>query len=159
MRRFLSILFLLLPLMACAQGYDQNRIALANFLKRMYLNSPFDGCRVVDDYDHDYLLSVVALSSSNYTSPTVMDRVAQVKSQRNAGEFFNGSQSYSELTIKGPNAESHSQHASDLTDVYEVIKVHSAGFVRQMQLLTKFASGANTVYIFYKQIDNESTNK
>ena len=44
-----------------AQGYDQERVQLAKFIERMYNNAPFDGCRIVDDYDNSYLLSVVAL--------------------------------------------------------------------------------------------------
>ena len=67
-----------------AQGYDQERIQLAKFIERMYNNAPFDGCRIVDDYDNSYLLSVVALDKSKYKTPQIMNRVAEVKSQRNA---------------------------------------------------------------------------
>ena len=88
-----------------AQGYDQERIQLAKFIERMYNNAPFDGCRIVDDYDNSYLLSVVALDKSKYKTAQIMNRVAEVKSQRNAGEFFNGSQSYTEMTIKTPKGE------------------------------------------------------
>ena len=138
---------------AIAQGYDQERIQLANFIERMYNNSPFDGCRIVDDYDNSYLLSVVALDRSKYKTPQIMNRVADVKSQRNAGEFFNGSQSYTEMTIKTPKGE---EHESDMTEVYELIRVNSIGYVKQMQLLTSFEDNAGMrVFVYYKKVDNK----
>lgn len=134
-----------------AQGYDQERIQLAKFVERMYNNAPFDGCRIVDDYDNSYLLSVVALDKSKYKTPQVMNRVAEVKSQRNAGEFFNGSHSYTSMTIKTPKGE---EHESDMTEVYELIRVNSVGYVKQMQLLTSFENVMGMkIYVFYTRID------
>lgn len=134
-----------------AQGYDQERIQLAKFIERMYNNAPFDGCRIVDDYDNSYLLSVVALDKSKYKTTQIMNRVAEVKSQRNAGEFFNGSQSYTEMTIKTPKGE---EHKSDMTEVYELIRVNSIGYVRQMHLLTSFEDATGMqVFVYYKKVD------
>lgn len=134
-----------------AQGYDQDRIQLAKFIERMYNNAPFDGCRIVDDYDNSYFLSVVTLDKSKYKTPQIMNRVADVKSQRNAGEFFNGSQSYTEMTIKTPKGE---EHETDMTEIYELIRVNSIGYVRQMQLLTSFEDTTGMmVYVYYKKVD------
>lgn len=139
---------------AQAQGYDQERIQLANFIERMYKNAPFDGCRIVDDYDNSYLLSVVALDKSKYKTPQIMNRVAEVKSQRNAGEFFNGSQSYTSMTIKTPKGE---EHETDMTEVYELIKVNSIGYIKQMQLLTSFEDNVGMqVYVYYKKVDRNN---
>ena len=66
-----------------AQSFDQERIALSKFIERMYNSSPFEGCRIVDDYDNSYLLSVVELDKSKYKTSSVMNRIAQVKSQSN----------------------------------------------------------------------------
>jgi len=147
----LLILFIGMTTNIFAQGYDQERIQLANFIERMYNNAPFDGCRIVDDYDNSYLLSIVALDKSKYKTPQIMNRVADVKSQRNAGEFFNGSQSYTEMTIKTPKGE---EHESDMTEVYELIRTNSIGYVRQMQLLTSFEDSTGMmVFVYYKKID------
>jgi hypothetical protein len=144
-------LFTVLVNNASAQGYDQERIQLANFIERMYKNAPFDGCRIVDDYDNSYLLSVVSLDKSKYKTPQIMNRVADVKSQRNAGEFFNGSQSYTSMTIKTPKGE---EHESDMTEVYELIKINSIGYVKQMQLLTSFEDNTGMqVFVYYKRVD------
>lgn len=138
-----------------AQGYDQENIKLAKFVERMYKNSPFEGCRIIDDYDNSFFLSVVALNKKMYKTQQIMNRVAQVKSQRNAGEFFNGSQSYTSITVRTPKGEAHD---SDMTEVYELINTNSIGYVRQMQLLTSFDDSANMrVFVYYKKVnaDNE----
>lgn len=150
----LSILFIGMTTNIFAQGYDQERIQLANFIERMYNNAPFDGCRIVDDYDNSYLLSVVALDKSKYKTPQIMNRVADVKSLRNAGEFFNGSQSYTEMTIKTPKGE---EHESDMTEVYELIRTNSIGYVRQMQLLTSFEDSTGMmVFVYFKKVDKSN---
>lgn len=135
-----------------AQSFDQERIALAKFIERMFNNAPFEGCRIVDDYDNSYLLSVVELDKSKYKVSSAMNRVAQVKSQRNAGEFFNGTQSYSEITIRTPKSEEKGGH--EMTETYEVIRTNSTGFVQQMELLTNFESDNGTaVFVFYKKVN------
>lgn len=156
--RTIIILFLLTNIshFVNAQGYDEDRITLANFIERMYNNEPFEGCRIVKDYDKSYLLSVVMLEKAKYSTPTAMNRVAQVKSQRNAGEFFNGTQSYSEFIVKTPRCKDNESNAKSIVETIEVIKVNSTGFVQQMQLLTSFDSESNKVFIYYKplKIDN-----
>lgn len=139
--------------MAYAQSYDQERVSLSRFIERMYNASPFEGCRIVDDYNNSYLLSVVELDTSKYKTRSVLNRVAQVKSQRNAGEFFNGTQSYSEITIKTP--ESEEKGGGDMAEAYEIIRTNSTGFVQQMELLSTFeTSVGTTVFLFYKKINN-----
>lgn len=151
---FLLAFLLLFANRLFAQGYDQERIQLEKFIERMYNNAPFDGCRIIDDYDNSYLLSVVALDKSKYKTAQIMNRVAEVKSQRNAGEFFNGSQSYSEMTIKTPKGE---EHESDMAEVYELIRVNSIGYVKQMQLLTSFEDNTGMhVFVYYKKVDKDS---
>ena len=151
---------ILLSMMLCcissimyAQSFDQERLALAKFIERMYNNSPFEGCRIVDDYDNSYLLSVVELDKSKYKTSSVMNRIAQVKSQRNAGEFFNGTQSYSEITIRTPKSEEKGG-SKEMAETYEVIRTNSTGFVQQMALLTNFESNEGmSVFVYYKRVN------
>lgn len=153
MRRILlSILFCCIAIGAYSQGFDQERIALAKFIERMYNNSPFEGCKIVDDYDNSYLLSVVELDKTKYKTSSAMNRVAQVKSQRNAGEFFNGTQSYSEITIRTPKSEEKGGN-KEMAETYEIIKTNSTGFVQQMSLLTQFENKEGmVVFVFYKKV-------
>lgn len=147
----LSMTLCCFAVMGYAQSYDQERIALGKFIERMFNNAPFEGCRIVDDYDNSYLLSVVELDKSKYKTNSVMNRVAQVKSQRNAGEFFNGTQSYSEITILTPKSEE--KGGKDMAETYEIIRTNSTGFIQQMEILTSFESKEGTaVYVYYKKV-------
>ena len=151
MKKYFIILLAFFCMGTYAQSYDEDKMILSNFVERLYNNAPFEGCRIIDDYDHSYLLSVVLLAKTKYKVPSAMNRIAQVKSQRNAGEFLNGTQSYSEFIIKTPKCEKGD--STDMTETIEVIKSSSTGFVQQMQLLTTFDSSENfKVYVFYKQI-------
>lgn len=135
-----------------AQGYDEDRINLSMFVERMFNNEPFEGCRIIDDYDNSYMLAVVILDKAKYQNQMAMNRVAQVKSQRTAGEFFNGSQSYTEMVIKTPKSEEKGGNPA-MVETFEVIKVNSVGYVKQMQLLTSFDGEYNTkVFVYYKKI-------
>lgn len=150
---FLSMMLCCFASMMYAQSFDQERVALAKFIERMYNNSPFEGCRIVDDYDNSYLLSVVELDKSKYKSSSIMNRVAQVKSQRNAGEFFNGTQSYSEITIRTPKSEEKGG-SKEIAETYEIIRTNSTGFVQQMALLTSFENNEGmSVFVFYKKVN------
>lgn len=154
----LSLMLCCISTMVYAQSFDQERIALAKFIERMYNSSPFEGCRIVDDYDNSYLLSVVELDKSKYKTSSVMNRIAQVKSQRNAGEFFNGTQSYSEITIRTPKSEEKGG-SKDMVETYEIIRTNSMGFVQQMALLTNFETeNGFVVFVFYKKVNDENSN-
>ncbi len=58
---FLCLLFMaLLPTAVSAQGFNEDKTALANFLKRMYAVSIWMELKVVDDYDRNYHLGRLA---------------------------------------------------------------------------------------------------
>ncbi len=156
MKKSIILLFLFLYYNnVIAQSFDQDRIQLANFIERMYNNAPFEGCRFVDDYDNCYFLSVVALDKTKYNTPQIMNRVAEIKSQRNAGEFLNGTQSYTEFTIKTPKSIEKGEN-SEVVETLEVIKTNSTGYVRQMQILTTFDSKNNTrVFVYATKITDK----
>ncbi len=97
-------LFLILTIAFSSIGYTQsineNKISLTNFIKRMYNSAPFEGVKVIDDYDHQYFISVLSLEKGKYPNEAMMNRVAQVKGQSQANIFFNGSTISSDLVIK-----------------------------------------------------------
>lgn len=150
---FFAFILLTANVYCYAQGYDEDRINLSMFVERMNNNEPFEGCRIVDDYDNSYMLAVVILDKTKYQNQMAMNRVAQVKSQRTAGEFFNGSQSYSEMVIKTPKSKEKGGDPA-LVETMEIIKVNSIGYVKQMQLLTSFDGEENAkVFVYYKKVD------
>ncbi|MBQ6187913.1 MAG: hypothetical protein IJK49_08240 [Prevotella sp.] len=134
-----------------AQSFDQERIALSKFVERMFISSPFEGCRIIDDYDKSYLLSVVELDKSKYKSSYILNRVAQLKSQRYAGEYFNGTYSYSEITIQTPKSKEKGGH--DMEETYERIRVNTSGYVKQLALLTNFETkNGMMIFVYYTKL-------
>lgn len=146
---FLSLFLLVVVNAVYSQGYNQEQTALTNFLIRMYENAPFDGVRVVDDYEHKYLLSVLALDRTKYTSDSQMNRVAEVKARSQASRFFNSSQISSNLIIR---MSEKSDGTSDIETI-ETINENSIGYVSGLQQLTNFQNNQGlVVFIFYKEL-------
>lgn len=146
-------LFILLILCFCNSGFSQNinedKTSLTNFIKRMYSAAPFEGVKVIDDYDHQYFISVLSLEKAKYPSEAIMFRVAQVKGQSQANTFFNGSTISSDFVIRTTDKENTTS-----TETIESIKENAIGFVKSMELLTNFdnTDGKRTVFIFYKEM-------
>lgn len=143
---------------ANAQGYNEDKTSMTNFLKRMYASSPFEGVKVVEDYDNKYFISVISLEKAKYTSQSIMMRVAQVKGQSQANTFFNGSTISSDFIIKTTEEKQKGANDSKSTvETIETIKENSIGFVRAMELLTNFEieDGKRVLFIYFKELKNE----
>ena len=133
-----------------AQGFNAERKELSDFLTRMYKSEPFEGVRVVTDYENTYLLSVISLDRSKYPNESALNRVASVKAMSEASRYFNGSNITSEMIIRTKEAPD----GSGDTWIMEDIREHSVGYVKQLELLTIFpAASGRQVFIFYKQIN------
>lgn len=161
LKRVVATLFalscLLISYLAGAQSYNTEKVAWTNYLIRMYKSAPFDGVRVVDDYDNQYLISVLALDKSKYQDESAMNRVASVKAMSQASRFFNGSRITSDLIIR---TNEKSDGTAD-TEIIETINENSAGFVKALEQLTNFDSddSAKKVFIFSTQIDTPKKKK
>lgn len=151
---FASMILLLSGLPAKAQNYNAERTALTNFLIRMYNSAPFEGVKVVDDYDNTYLLSVLSLDKSKYPNESAMNRVASVKAMSQASRFFNGSNITSEMIIR----TSEKSDGSGDTEIIKNIKENSIGYVKQLEMLTNFPAREDNwqVFMFFKKIDMEN---
>lgn len=138
-----------------AQSYNQEKTALTNFLIRMYENAPFEGVRAVDDYEQQYLISVLTLDPTKYGgNESAMFRVAGVKAMSQASRFFNGSNITSDLIIR---TSEKSDGTAD-TEMIETIKENSVGFVRALELLTNFAlDNGRMVFVYFTPIKNQAT--
>jgi len=143
---------------ANAQGYNEDKTSVTNFLKRMYTSAPFEGVKVVEDYDNKYFISVISLEKAKYTSQSIMMRVAQVKGQSQANTFFNGSIISSDFIIKTTEEKQKGIiEAKSTIETIETIKENSIGFVRAMELLTNFEieDGKRVLFIYFKELKNE----
>lgn len=81
------IIIIIVSIKSYGQGFSDEKVSLTNFIKRMHTAKPFEGVKIVDDYDHQYLISVISLEKVKYTSESIMNRVAQVKAQSQASTF------------------------------------------------------------------------
>lgn len=140
-----------------AQSYNTQKVSFTNYLVRMYKAAPFSGVRIVDDYENQYLISVLSLEKSKYSSEDAMNRVASVKAMSQASRFFNGSNITSDLIIR---TSEKSDGTSD-TEIIENIQENSAGFVKALEQLTNFSIGetGTQVFIFSTLVTPNQKNK
>lgn len=148
-----TLLFSLLSLFFVpifAQSYNEEHTNLANYLKRMYNNTKFEGMKIVEDYDNKYLISVLSLEKAKYPKESDMYRVAQVKALRQASEFVNGGTITSDLIIRTTENASGEEVTIETME-----KMRTVGFVQGMELLINFASSDETqmVFIYLRKIE------
>ena len=158
MKKISYIIFIVLSITSFntfSQGFNDDKVALTNFIKRMYTSAPFEGVKVIEDYDNKYLISVVSLEKAKYTSSSVMTRVAQTKSQSQANTFFNGSTISSDFIIRTTEQKTDSAKTKSTIETIESIKENSLGFVNGMELLTNFdiEQGGKMLFIYFKKMN------
>ena len=153
MKKLLLLITIAFTLSANAQSFNDDKTAFTNFLKRMYTATPFEGVKIVDDYDHQYLVSVISLDKAKYTNPSDMNRVAQVKAQSQANTFLNGATISLDMVIK-TSEKTSKDSTSTLVETVESIKQSSMGFTQGLELLTNFknADSKRMVFIYYREI-------
>lgn len=133
-----------------AQSFNQERIALENFLVRMYSNGPFEGVKLVSDYNKTYLLSVVIIKEGS--AEATNNRIAQIKSQRQVSQYIGGLTTIDSETIIRTTEDS--QNHLSCEEITDIIKEHSTGFTKGMEVLTTFkVKDNNQCYMFYRDID------
>lgn len=132
-----------------SQSFNEDKTSFSNFLKRMYLSSPFEGVKIVDDYNHQYLVSVISIEKAKYSSESVMNRVAQVKAQSQASTFINGANISMDMVITTRETkDSSNKSLSNITETVESIKQNAVGFSKGLEFLINFESTDKQKMIF-----------
>lgn len=155
MKRELFLVLFIVSLSCYAQDYSTETTSLANFLKRMYNQTAFEGVKIVEDYDNSYLISVVSLEKSKYNSESIINRVAQVKARQQASVFLNGSTISSDLVIQVSETKRNT-NTETIVESIESIREHSVGFVQGMELMINFLSAKDMermVFIYARRIE------
>jgi hypothetical protein len=136
------------------QSFNEEKTNFSNFIKRMYTSKPFEGVKIVDDYDHQYLMSVISLEKLKYTNEVIMNRVAQVKSQSQANTFLNGATISSEMVISAKETIVSTNNIKTFVESIEKINQNSVGFSQGLELLINFDNSDNSkvVYIYIREI-------
>jgi hypothetical protein len=155
------VIFTLLVFSLCgnleAQSFNDEKVSLTNFIKRMYTAKPFEGVKIVDDYDHQYLISVISLEKAKYTSESTMNRVAQVKAQSQASTFLNGATISMDMVITTKETKDSTNNVKTIVETVEQIKQNSVGFSQGLELLTNFdnADSLRMVFIYIRELKKE----
>jgi hypothetical protein len=143
-----------------SQSFNDEKVSLTNFIKRMYSSKPFEGVKIVDDYDHQYLVSVISLEKAKYTSEATMNRVAQVKAQSQANTFLNGSTISMDMVISTKETKDSTNKTTTIVETVEQIKQNSMGFSQGLELLTNFDnSDAQRMVFIYSREMKPTSNK
>ena len=153
MKKILILFNLLISLSAFGQAFNEDKTSMTNFIKRMYKATPFDGVKIIDDYDHQYLVSVLSMDKAKYTNPSIMNRVAQVKAQSQANTYLNGSNTNMDLVVK-TREQKTGEKTETVVESIESIKQNAVGFSQGLELLTNFddETSKRMVFIFYREI-------
>ena len=106
--------------------------------------------KIVSDYDNNYVLSVVLVKSG--TSESAINRIAQVKSQRQGSQSLNGVvTTESETIIRTTEKVKENKTIEEITDI---IREHSVGFTKAMEVLTVIDAKDNQkCYMFYRKVE------
>ena len=139
-----------------AQSFNNDKTAFSNFLKRMYTASPFEGVKIVDDYNSQYLVSVISLEKAKYTSESTMNRVAQVKAQSQASTFLNGASISMDMVITTKEIKDEKNEIATIVETVEQIKQNSVGFSQGLELLINFEKEdkLRMVWIYFRELKN-----
>lgn len=148
MRLFLFFLTFLFTQKVAAQSINDEKVSFTNFIKRMYLSKPFDGVKIVEDYDHQYLISVISLEKAKYTNESIMNRVAQVKAQSQASTFLNGATISMDMLITTRESKDTMNNTKSIVETVELIKQNSVGFTQGLELLSNFDNTDNLKMVF-----------
>jgi hypothetical protein len=154
MKNLLYFLVILISIKSYGQGFSDEKVSLTNFIKRMYTAKPFEGVKIVDDYDHQYLVSVISLEKAKYTSESTMNRVAQVKAQSQASTFLNGATISMDIIITTKETKDSTNNVKTIVETIEQIKQNSVGFSQGLELLTNFdnTDSLRIVFIYIREL-------
>ena len=148
------IIFCLSVSSTFAQSFNEDKTAFSNFIKRMYTASQFEGVKIVDDYNHQYMISVISLDKAKYSNESMMNRVAQVKAQSQASTFLNGATISMDMVITTKESKDSSNNVKTIVETVERIKQNSVGFSQGLELLSVFPNGDDKrmVFIYIREL-------
>jgi len=137
-----------------AQDFGGDNVSISNFIKRMYTVKPFEGVKILDDYEHKYLISVISLEKAKYTSESIMYRVAQVKAQSQASIFLNGATISMDMLITTKENKDSNNNIKTVVETVEKINQKSVGFSQGLELLTNFdnTDRFRMIFIYIREI-------
>lgn len=141
-----------------AQDFGGNKVGIYNFVNRIYNTQKFEGIKVLQTQDGlDYMVSVVSLKKDPSKSESILTRIASIKAKAYASQYLNGSNVSSEVIVI-TNQDKSKDSIITKTNMQEILKETSIGFIEGIELLANFESndGKQIVYIYYREIKNKN---
>lgn len=138
----------LFPGISASQSIGDEKRELTNYLKRLYVSNPFEGVKILDDYEKQYLISIVKIDLAKYKDESIINRVALIKAQSQANNFVNGAEISSEMIISTQTIEKEGQNEY-ITNSFEKIRQNSTGFISGLEnLVSMDESGKFRIFVF-----------
>jgi hypothetical protein len=153
--RIINLLFFL-SFIAKSYGQDfgGDKVGLGNFVHRIYNAKPFNGVKLFQTQDgQDYMISVVELKNDPGKTEAVQSRIASVKAKAYVSQYLNGSNISTDVIVITMEEKTKDSVISR-TEMQEILRESSYGFVDGVEMLTKFESnsGKELIYIYYREI-------
>jgi hypothetical protein len=118
---------------------------LSDFVVKTIKKKAFDGARIISAPANKYLVAVVTLDNSKYTSATMRDKAASMKAKQMTNTLVNGSVITSDIVIKTEESEKAATVSST-----EIVKENAMGTINGLELLKAQEINPNqTTYIYY----------
>ena len=134
------VIIIITQILGYSQGFNSEKNAFINFVKRIYENEQCEGLKVISDYDRKYLVVYVTLEHNGNNSPNTMYRIAKIKATREIASYSTGSIIMSENDVNFHTFENK-----------ERIKEKTSSFVNGIELLAKLIDEKKSVFIFCKE--------
>jgi hypothetical protein len=149
-----SILLIFICLNALSQDFGGEKVGIGNFVRRIYNTQPFDGIKILQNQEgQDYMISVIQLKNDFSRPKNIETRIASIKAKAFVSQYINGSIISSDVIIMSSETKSKDSIVKK-TNILEILKESSIGFVEGMEMLSSFESidGKFIIYMFYKEI-------
>jgi len=137
----------------CGQQISSDKISLSNFMQRYYESQPFEGVKILEDYENKYLISLIVMEFPLDSNTNKTNRIAAIKARKNASIFINGSIiSSSDVIFKNKSSNNDTIRETIIT---QTIKETSNGFIDGIELLTNFKDlmTGSLVFVYYRKMD------
>ncbi len=149
MKKIVFALFLVaLSLNLYSQEFSPKEMAVGDFIKRTYDQKPFEGVRIIQNADTNYLISVVVYQIDAFENEHILNRTATLQARSNAHLFVKDGAITSE-TIINTSEKAVSDGIKAKVELVDVVKKTGEGWALWMDLLISFdvSDGKERVFV------------
>ena len=121
---------------------------LESFTTAIIKKKSIDGAKIVSAPGNKYIISIITLENTKYTSAEMRDKAAFMKAKQLVNTLVNGSTITSDQIIRTDENDIRTEITST-----EIVKEHAMGFIQGLELLfAKEITQNKTTYVYYSKI-------